>query len=225
MKFKRLLAYTLVLTLLGGIITPVSHANLDQDLPAASAADDDLTALNTIQQDHAAMEADARVHLDALRATYPNLFDGFPSLESITQLATFHRIFSAWQRRFSPNMNIPADVVNIGFFETVLSLSNLHFKATTRNSLFLFALCSTEPPRTAMQGLINRGIPVPANVMTTLPYFVRNDIFIGMPRDQQNDLLTIIGHNRDDITQSPLAREFYASAHYLFNRLIQIANM
>ena len=224
MKFKRLLAYTLALTLLGGINFPISHANLDQDLPAASAADDDLTALNTIQQDHAAMEADARVHLDALRATYPNLFDGFPSLESITQLATFHRIFSAWQRRFSPNMNIPADVVNIGFFETVLSLSNLHFKATTRNSLFLFALCSIEPPHTAIQRLIDRGLPVPARPVETLCASVRNLFLREITQDQQTDLLNVIAYNRDT-TQSPLARAFYASAHYLFNRLIQIANM
>lgn len=225
-KFKRLLAYTLALTLLGGINFPISHAALDQDQPAAPTGNDpDLTRLNAINQHIADDIAVTEEDMDDMGIDQPEL-DGFPPAESTNHLTTFVSAFGDWHDRFSHNMGLPVNTGNISHETIFLSMTNLYQRvAAFEDMVFIFVLCSTEPPRTAIQGLINRGIPVPANVMTTLPYFVRNDIFIGMPRDQQNDLLTIIGHNRDDITQSPLARAFYASAHYLFNRLIQIANM
>lgn len=224
-KFKRLLAYTLALTLLGGINFPISHAALDQDQPAAPTGNEpDLTRLNAINQHIADDIAVTEEDMDDMGIDQPEL-DGFPPAESTNHLTTFVSAFGDWHDRFSHNMGLPVNTGNISRETIFLSMTNLYQRvATFEDMAFIFVLCSIEPPHTAIQRLIDRGLPVPARPVETLCASVRNLFLREITQDQQTDLLNVIAYNRDT-TQSPLARAFYASAHYLFNRLIQIANM
>lgn len=225
MKFKRFLTCIMAFTLLCGINFPISHAALDQDQPTAPTGNDpDLARLNAINQHIADDIAATEEEMDNMSIDQPEL-DGFPPVESTNHLTTFAGAFRVWNSSHSHNMELPENTGNIDPTTIHQSMTTLYRYVTESNDMaFIFVLCSIEEPRTAIQRLIDRGIPVPANIMTTLPYFVRNLFLRGIPQHQQTTLLDVIEYNRY-ISQSPLAREFYAAAYYLFNRLIQIANM